>query len=379
MADSNNQTTRNMDSRLHLRDILKHLILEPEGFTPEHAANGLHSIMRGEASDAQMGGFLTALKLRGVDKQPEMIAALAREMLSNALVPKLETEDKSREQFGVVADIVGTGGDGWNTFNISTTSSLVAAAAGLRMAKHGSRASSSNCGSADLLESLGCDLAIVAPSDVAELLSKHCFCFLFSSTFHPSMRYLAKTRRELGFPTPFNVLGPLTNPVLPDRAVIGVHSKALGPVMAEALKILGRRNYAVVCGDENLDEISIAGHSHVWHLGGDGEITNYTIHPDDFGVTTHPLSAAAGSTLEENKATLKRLLSNTLEEQDVAIRDFVLVNTGFLLYVSGFAQSMKQGAEIAQQTLETGKVKSLLEGFSKATQELRAQEKAASS
>ncbi|PIA15005.1 anthranilate phosphoribosyltransferase [Coemansia reversa NRRL 1564] len=367
-----------MDCRLHLRDILKHLILEPEGFTPDHAANGLHSIMRGEASDAQMGGFLTALKLRGVDKQPEMIAALAREMLSNALVPKLETEDKNREQFGMVVDIVGTGGDGWNTFNISTTSSLVAAAAGLRMAKHGSRASSSTCGSADLLESLGCDLGIVAPSDVAELLSKHRFCFLFSSTFHPSMRYLAKTRRELGFPTPFNVLGPLTNPVLPDRAVIGVHSKALGPVMAEALKTLGRRNYAVVCGDEDLDEISIAGNSHVWHIDGNGEINNYTIHPDDFGVTAHPLSEAAGSTLEENKATLERLLSNTLEEQDVAIRDFVLVNTGFLLYISGFVQSMKQGAEVARQTLESGKVKNLLEGFAKATQELRAQEKAVS-
>ncbi|KAJ2798165.1 anthranilate phosphoribosyltransferase, partial [Coemansia guatemalensis] len=120
----------------------------------------------------------------------------------------------------------------------------------------------------------------------------------------------------------------------------------------------------------NLDEISIAGHSHVWHIGDDGETTNYTIHPDDFGVTTHPLSAAAGSTLEENKATLKRLLSNTLEEQDVAIRDFVLVNTGFLLYISGFAQTMKQGAEIARQTLESGKVKSLLEDFANVTQAL---------
>ncbi|KAJ2080174.1 anthranilate phosphoribosyltransferase [Coemansia sp. RSA 988] len=368
-----------MDSRLHLRDILRHLILEPQGFTPEHAANGLHSIMCGEASDAQMGGFLTALKLRGVDRQPEMIAALAREMLSNALVPNLETEDKNREQYGMVVDIVGTGGDGWNTFNISTTSSLVAAAAGLRVAKHGSRASSSNCGSADLLEGMGCSLNVITSSNVADLLSKYRFCFLFSSTFHPSMRYLAKTRRELGFPTPFNVLGPLTNPVSPDRAVIGVHSKALGPIMAEALKILGRRNYAVVCGDENLDEISIAGYSHVWHIDSDGEISNYKIHPDDFGVPTHPLSAAAGSTLEENKATLTRLLSNTLEEQDVAIRDFVLVNTGFLLYVSGVAQSMKQGAEIARQTLESGKVKSLLEGFSKATQELQAQEKVTSS
>ncbi|KAJ2858501.1 anthranilate phosphoribosyltransferase [Coemansia erecta] len=364
----------NTDNRKHLRDILKHLILEPEGFTPEHAANGLRSIMRGEASDAQMGGFLTALKLRGVDKESKVIAALAREMLNKALIPYLETDDKSREQFGMVVDIVGTGGDGWNTFNISTTSSLVAAAAGLQVAKHGSRASSSNCGSADLLESLGCDLGIVSPSDVPELLSKHRFCFLFASTFHPSMRYLAKTRRELGFPTPFNVLGPLTNPVMPDRAVIGVHSKSLGPVMAEALKILGRRNYAVVCGDEDLDEISIAGTTHVWHIQESGDITNYTIHPSDFGVSTHPLSDAAGASLEENKATLERLLTNNLEAKDEPIRDFVLVNAGFLLFISGMAASMKEGAAIAKSTLESGKVQTLLHDFAKSTQELRAQE-----
>ncbi|KAJ2553383.1 anthranilate phosphoribosyltransferase [Coemansia sp. RSA 1878] len=355
------------DRRQHLRDILKHLILEPSGFTPEHAANGLHSIMRGEASDAQMGGFLTALRLRGVDSDPQMIAALAREMLSNALVPSIDSTHP-------VVDIVGTGGDGWNTFNISTTSSIVAAASGLAVAKHGSRASSSNCGSADLLERMGCDLSVVAPSDAAELIKEHKFCFLFSSTFHPSMRYLAKTRRELGFPTPFNVLGPLTNPVRPGRAVIGVHSTKLGPVMAEALKILGRRNYAVVCGDENLDEISIAGSTQVWHIDGAGQIEHYSIHPRDFGVPAHPLSAAAGSTLDENQATLTRLLSNTITERDVAIRDFVLVNTGFLLYVGGKAASMKEGADMARETLESGKAKALLEGFAQATQALRAQE-----
>ncbi|KAI8320310.1 anthranilate phosphoribosyltransferase [Martensiomyces pterosporus] len=358
----------------HLREILKHLILEPEGFTPEHAANGLHSIMRGEASEAQMGGFLAALKIRGVDRQPQMIAALAQEMLSSALIPVLETVRKGREEFGIVADIVGTGGDGWNTFNISTTSSLVAAAAGLQVAKHGSRASSSNCGSADLLESLGCELGTISPPDVAELISEHRFCFLFASTFHPSMRYLAKTRRDLGFPTPFNVLGPLTNPVVPTRAVIGVHSKYLGPVMAEALKILGHTNYAVVCGDENLDEISIAGATHVWRIQEDGEIKYYTIHPSDFGVPTHPLSDAAGSTLEDNKATLIRLLSNKLEERDIPIRDFVMVNTGFLLNLCGLAETLKEGADIARGTLESGRVLDLLNNFAKATQALKAQE-----
>ncbi|KAJ2709156.1 anthranilate phosphoribosyltransferase [Coemansia spiralis] len=363
----------------HLREILKGLINKPEGFTPEDAAAGLYSAVRGEASESQMGGFFTALRLRGVDKRPEIIAALASEMAHNALTPAWVTDASTRAELGMVVDIVGTGGDGWNTFNISTTSSLVAAAAGLTVAKHGSRASSSNCGSADLLESLGCDLGVIAPSDVAELLARHRFCFLFSSTFHPSMRHLAKTRRELGFSTPFNVLGPLTNPVNPDRAVVGVNSKALGPIMAEALRLLGRRNYAVVCGDENLDEISIAGDSHVWHIGGDGAIKYYTIHPRDFGVPAHPLLEAAGSTLDENKATLQRLLSNQLEARDTAVRDFVLVNAGFLLFVSGMAPTMQRGAEIARETIESGKVKTLLEGFARATQELRDEENAKTS
>ncbi|KAJ2496724.1 anthranilate phosphoribosyltransferase, partial [Coemansia sp. RSA 2052] len=226
--------------------------------------------------------------------------------------------------------------------------------------------------------SMGCDLNTVSPSDVAELLNEHRFCFLFASTFHPSMRYLAKTRRELGFPTPFNVLGPMTNPVVPNRAVIGVNAKALGPVMAEALRILGRRNYAVVCGDENLDEISIAGDTHVWHIQESGEIKNYMIHPRDFGVPAHPLSEAAGATLEENKATLQRLLSNALEDRDIAVRDFVLINTGFLLFVAGMASSLEEGATVARQTLESGKVMALLESFGKATQALRAQEDARS-
>ncbi|KAJ1890049.1 anthranilate phosphoribosyltransferase [Kickxella alabastrina] len=212
------------NGRQHLQDILKHLILEAIGFTPKHTADGLCSIMGGEASNAQIGGFLTALRLRGVDRDPSMIATLAREMLSSARIPSIETETKTRSGLGILADIVGTGGDGWNTFNI-TTSLLVATTAGLKMAKHGSHASSSNCGSADLLESMTCDLNTIAPSDVAGLLDKDNFCFLFASTFHPSMRYLAKSCRELGFPMPFNVLSPLTNLVVPDRAVIGIYLK----------------------------------------------------------------------------------------------------------------------------------------------------------
>ncbi|KAJ2569627.1 anthranilate phosphoribosyltransferase [Coemansia sp. RSA 1807] len=354
------------DSSKVLKAILKRLATEPDTFTPEDAASGLRAIIDGNVSDAQLAGFLTALQLRGMGMRADILSALAAEAQRHALVP-----DTSALHFDMVVDIVGTGGDGWNTFNISTTSSLVAAAMGLTVAKHGSRSSSSNCGSADLLERMGCDLDAISPSNVPELLKRHGFCFLFSSTFHPSMRYLAKTRKELGFPTPFNVLGPLTNPVQPGRAVIGVNSTKLGPVMAEALQILGRRNYAVVCGDENLDEISIAGSTQVWHIDSAGLIEHYTIHPNDFGVPTHPLAAAAGSSLDANQATLIRLLSNNITEHDVAIRDFVLVNTGFLLYISGKATSMKEGADMARETLESGKVKQLLESFAQSTQQLK--------
>ncbi|KAJ1648425.1 anthranilate phosphoribosyltransferase [Coemansia asiatica] len=361
----------NDNNKRTIKDVLKELVLNPEKFTSAMAADGLRSIMRGEATDAQIGGFLTALRLGGIGWKPEIIAALAAEGHSKALVPVLNTDTISRKELGMVVDIVGTGGDGWSTFNISTTSSLVVAtAADLRVAKYGSRASTSNSGSADLLEAMGCSLSAVKPSDVAELLYKNKFCFLFANTYHPGMRHLSNTRRELGFPTPFNILGPLTNPVVPDRAVVGVYSKSLGRTMAEALKILGRRNYAVVCGDENLDEVSIAGISHVWHIRKNGNIDEYTVHPSDFGVPTHPLSAAAGSTLEDNKATLKRLLSNKLEDQDIPVRDFVLINAGFLLFVSGVVQSFKEGADLARQTLESGKVQDMLGCFASATQKL---------
>ncbi|KAJ2843357.1 anthranilate phosphoribosyltransferase [Coemansia brasiliensis] len=363
-------TTVTKEPNKKMRQILKGLITNPKEFTADDVVSGMRLIISGDATDMQRAGFLTALQLQGMGMKPEILAAMATEAQQHAFLPQFGTCQQDREDFGVIVDIVGTGGDGWNTFNISTTSSLVAAAAGLRVAKHGSRSSSSNCGSADLLESLGCDLDAIKPNHVANLLSKHGFCFLFSSTFHPAMRYLSKARYELGFPTPFNVLGPLINPVNPDRAVIGVHSQPLGPVMAQALKILGRRNYAVVCGDENLDEISIAGLTHVWHIDGQGEISYYTIQPSDFGVACHPLSAASGSTLADNQATLKRLLTNSITEQDQAIRDFVLVNTGFLLFVSGMAQSMKEGADIARKTLESGNVKRMFDEFAQSTQKL---------
>ncbi|KAJ2898872.1 anthranilate phosphoribosyltransferase [Coemansia aciculifera] len=354
----------------HLKSVLHKMVINPESVTPELVVSGLRSIARGEASDAQMGGFMTALKMLGIDRKPEMLAVIAGEVLRSAAIPCIDFDGKTRDDYSMIVDIVGTGGDGWNTFNISTTSSLIAAAAGLTVTKHGSRALTSNSGSADILESMGCNLSAVLPAHVGKLLAEHRYCFILVDNFHTTILYVRRMWKELGIPTPFKILGPITNPVVPNRAVIGVNSKELGPVMAEALRILGRCNYAVVCGDEDLDEISIAGDTHVWHIQESGEIKNYTIHPRDFGVPAHPLSKAAGATLEENKATLHRLLSNELEDKDIAVRDFVLINTGFLLFVAGMASSMEEGATIARQTLESGKVMALLESFGKATRAL---------
>ncbi|KAJ1678439.1 anthranilate phosphoribosyltransferase [Spiromyces aspiralis] len=383
---SNRDSAKRSRERAHLRQILQSLILDPNGFTPEHAAEGLRSIMNGEASESQMGGFLTALRIRGVDRSPDMIASLAREMLVHALVPELDVEDivgaaagGKRRADVILADIVGTGGDGWNTFNVSTTAGLIAAGAGLYITKHGSRASSSNCGSADLLERKGCRLMNISPSDVSMLLQECRYCFLFSQLFHPAMAYLAKTRRELGFPTPFNVLGPLTNPARPDVAVIGVHSQYLGPVMAEALHQLGARNYAVVCGEENLDEISIAGRTNVWHIRENGNIDVYSIHPSDFGLPTHPLQNAAGSTLDKNCEILDHLLDNTdLNDNEKCIRDFVLINAAFLIYVAKKAETYKEAVALARESLESGRAKQVLESFARMTEILKTESDARS-
>ncbi|KAJ1919986.1 anthranilate phosphoribosyltransferase [Mycoemilia scoparia] len=358
--------------KTHLKPILKSLILEPDGFTPEHAAEGLRSIMNGEASESQMGGFLTALRLRGVDKNAKMIASLAQEMMNYALKPKIDLSDNQdhESKCTIMADIVGTGGDGWNTFNVSTTAGIIAAGAGLNIVKHGSRASSSNSGSADLLEYMGCRLQSITPTDVEGLIKECHYCFIFAQTFHPAMGYLAKTRRDLGFPTPFNVLGPLTNPVKPQAAIIGVHSQYLGPVMAEALRILGARNYAVVCGEENIDEVSIAGRTNVWHIQQDGSIEPYSIHPSDFGVETHSLEKVAGSTLERNAEILAHILDNKLSPEEEPIRDFVLVNTAFLLYIAKMADSYKSALQMARDSLESGRARKVLSTFAERTQAL---------
>ena len=233
---------------------------------------------------------------------------------------------------------------------MSTASAIVCAAAGLKVAKHGNRASSSSCGSADVLEALGCSLTSIVPSAVRQCLISQNFCFLFSQVYHPAMKLLAPPRRELGVKTIFNYLGPLTNPAAPSRMVVGVGFKSDGPVMAQALLLAKVQRAWVVHGEIGLDEISPQGSTLVWDVKPDGSITEFSISPKDFGLPEHQLDTVRGGNAEYNANLFKQLL---LDQLKGPIYDFVLMNSAALLLVSGKCQTLPEGVEIARACIQS--------------------------
>jgi len=233
-----------------MQALLKEMMKNPSKTSADTARLAMTELLEGRATSAQIAAYLIALKLEAKEHDPKIIAASADVMRSHALAVSLAPDVHDR-----VVDIVGTGGDGHNTFNVSTASSIIAAGAGCIVAKHGNRASSSSSGAADVLEALGCRLDNVVPDQVPELLRKCGFVFLFAQTYHPAMKNVAGARREMGVPTIFNLLGPLSNPTMPKCMIVGVHSLFLGPLMAEALQLLGVEHGMVVCGNEGLDEV----------------------------------------------------------------------------------------------------------------------------
>ncbi|KAH6601915.1 hypothetical protein BASA61_001618 [Batrachochytrium salamandrivorans] len=228
----------------------------------------------------------------------------------------------------------------------------------------GSRASSSTSGSADVLEALGCHLNAVTPTAVASIMNESNFCFLFAQVFHPAMKHVAASRKELGVRTIFNLLGPLTNPANPSKMVVGVFSKDIGRIMAEALHLSGVKQGWVVHGLVGLDEISPEGSSLVWEFGPTGTITERTLSPADFGLPEHPLADVVGGDATENASTMTALLDNTLTGP---ILDFVLLNAAALLYVSGQAADLKEGVALARKSISSGEAKRQLMQFAKAT------------
>ena len=313
------------------------IVVSGHSLTREQATEVMQEIMEGGATPAQLGAFLTALRLKG--ESTEEIAGMAAVMREKALRVNVE---------GPLLDVVGTGGDGKNTFNISTASAFVAAACGARVAKHGNRAASSSCGAADVLEALGVKVELT-PDGVAQCIEQAGMGFMFAPAFHPSMRYAGPVRREIGIRTVFNILGPLTNPAHAQCMLLGVAYEQLGGLMAQALRLLDIRHALVVHGADGMDEISLSGPSTVWEVQG-GEVSTWTIDLADTGLASASTEDLHGGVAEENAATMRRLFQG----EGGPIRDAVLLNSAAALVAADKADSLGQGISMAAEAIDGG-------------------------
>lgn len=309
--------------------------------------------MNGEATPAQLGAFLTALRLKG--ETVEEMAGFASVMRSRA----------SRVEFGEpVMDVVGTGGDGACTFNISTAAAFVAAGAGLKVAKHGNRAMSSQCGSADVLEALGVRFDL-GPEGVARCLEEVGIGFMFAPLFHPAMKHAAAPRREIGIRTVFNILGPLTNPAGAQAFLLGVAEASLTQKMAQVLALLGCRHALVVYGSDGIDELSLGAPSQVCQVK-DGAIASFSIEPETMGFSRASLDSIKGGSAQENATMLREALSGTPGPR----RDVVVLNAAAALLAGDRVASLKEGVALAVEVIRSGKALEKLEGLIQVSQKL---------
>ena len=306
----------------------------------------MRQIMSGEVTPAQIAGILIGLRVK--KETVGEISAAAQVMREFATkVPVTNREH--------LVDTCGTGGDAAHTFNISTASALVAAAAGARVAKHGGRSVSSTCGSADVLEALGINLNIT-PEQVGHCIDKIGIGFMFAPNFHGAMKYAAPVRRELGVRTMFNVLGPLTNPAGADNQVMGVFHQDLVGIQARVLQRLGSRHVLVVHGADGMDEISISDGTYIAELK-DGKVSEYTVHPTLFGLTTAPISMLRVANIDE---ACEKLLG-VLNDEIGAPRDIVQLNAGAAIYVAGLASTLEEGVAKADSVIASGAAKAKLD------------------
>ena len=322
-------------------------IVNKQDLTYQEAYEVMNEIMSGQTTATQNAAFLAALSTKSARAETtDEIAGCAAAMREHAV--KVETGME-------VFEIVGTGGDGAHSFNISTTSALVAAAGGMKVAKHGNRAASSQCGTADCLEALGVNIQ-QGPEKCRELLEKAGMCFFFAQKYHTSMKYVGAIRKELGFRTVFNILGPLTNPSSPNRQLLGVYDEYLVEPLAQVLINLGVRRGMVVYGQDKLDEISLSAPTTVCEFK-DGWFKSYTIKPEDFGLTRCQKSDLRGGSPQENAAMTLAILHGEKDPK----RDAVLLNAGASLYIGGKAETMGQGVQLAGELLDSGKALQVLE------------------
>jgi anthranilate phosphoribosyltransferase len=333
-----------------LKDLLPRLCAG-ESLTADEASGAVGEIMDGRATPAQIAAFLTALRIKG--ETVEEIAGAARAM--RARMVRVNAGD------GVVLDTCGTGGDARGTFNISTVTALVVAACGVRVAKHGNRAASSACGSADVLEALGVRID-PPPERLEKMLREIGIAYLHAPQFHPAMRHAAPVRKELGFRTIFNLLGPLCNPAGANVQTVGLFSPALCRPFAEVLRALGSRAAVVFHGHEGLDELSTTGENRAVELR-DGRIEEFTIGPEAIGVPRARLSDLAGGSPAENAQIARDVLSGARGPR----RDVVLLNAAVALVAAGRAANPREGAEQAARAIDGGDARRTLEALAEAS------------
>ena len=306
----------------------------------------MNEIMSGSASEVQKSAYLTALSLKG--ETIDEITGSAEEMRNHCTKLNHEMD---------VLEIVGTGGDGSNSFNISTTAALVISAAGVPVAKHGNRAASSRSGAADCLEALGVNI-MLSPEKSQKILEKIGICFLFAQKYHSAMKYVAPIRKELGIRTVFNILGPLANPASANMQVMGVYDESMMEPMAKVLANLGVKRGMVVYGQDRLDEISISAPTRICEIE-DGDFHSYTITPEQFGMKRCSKEDLLGGSPEENA----RITYDILSGEKGARRDAAVLNAAAALYVAGRAESIQDGVKLAEDVIDSGKALKQLEEF----------------
>jgi anthranilate phosphoribosyltransferase len=325
-------------------------IVEGQSLDVEAMTEAVGAIMEGQATGAQIGAFLTALRLKG--ETEEEIAGAATALRDRCVrLPGLD-EATAKD----LIDTCGTGGDGAGTVNVSTLAALTSAGAGARVAKHGNRSVSSLCGSADLLTALGVRID-VSPEVAARCLKEAGFAFLFAPLYHPAMKSVASVRREMGIRTLFNLIGPLCNPAGVRRQVMGVYSVDLVELIAGVLGKLGCERAMVVASQDGLDEISVCAPTTIAHLYRDGSIEIKTLDPDDLGIKTHQLDSLKGGEPEHNAELSLELLKGA----HGAVRDSVIVNAGAALVVSGKVANMDEGMKMAGESIDSGSALNVLE------------------
>ena len=330
-------------------------IVNKEDLSFDEAYAVMNEIMNGETTPTQNAAFLAALSTKSAKAETTgEIAGCAKAMREHATPVDTDFD---------LFEIVGTGGDNAGSFNISTTSAIVAAAGGMKVSKHGNRAASSKCGTADCLEALGVNIE-EDPAKCRELLEKVGICFFFAQKYHNSMKYVGAIRKELGFRTVFNILGPLTNPAHPKRQLLGVYDEYLIEPLAKVLMELGVKRGIVVYGMDKLDEISLSAPTKVCEIK-DGSLHTYEIKPEDFGLSRCKKDDLAGGDPKENAA----ITLSILKGEKGAKRDAVLLNAGAALYIGEKAKSMQEGINLAARLIDSKKALKVLEDFIKVSHE----------